>query len=438
MQSERAGRGRVVIVGAGFGGLAAARALRGRPVDALVLDRHNYHTFLPLLYEVASAGLEPDDIAQPVRAILRGAPNIRFRMATVERVDLDRRLVVADNGTFSYDYLILAPGSATNFFGVASANRALGLKDLAQATALRNHVLRSFECAATLPPSPERDALMTVVVIGGGPTGVELAGALAELKRHVLPHDYPELDVSRARVILLEATDRLLSAMPRRLQVEAAAQLRDLGVEVRFHAVVADVTGHGVRLKDGEEIASENVVWVAGVRGEALGERLGVELGPGARVPVAPTLQLAGHPEVFVVGDLALLTGPGGTPYPMLAPVAMQQARIAAENILRMERGRPPLPFRYRDRGIMATIGRRKAVAHVFGLSFSGFIAWLLWLFVHLIQLVGLRNRALVLVNWVWNYLRSDRANRLVTDDAPAPSVNASRHGAQAPDDAPR
>ncbi len=410
----------VVIVGAGFGGLRAARALRGKPVDVLVLDRHNYHTFLPLLYEVATAGLEPDDIAQPVRAIVRGAPNVRFRMADVRRIDLASKRVVTDAGDITYDEVIVAAGSATNFFGLRSVEEhALGLKDLHQATAVRNRVLRSFELAAATGDAVRREPLMTIVVIGGGPTGVELAGALAELKRHVLPHDYPEMDLSAARVILLEATDRLLGALPEKLQRKAAEQLRKLGVDVRFGAAVSEVTPHGVRLASGDVISSENVVWVAGVRGEPLGEAMGAALGSGGRVNVAATLQVPGHDDAYVIGDLAHVPGPGGRPHPMVAAVAMQQGDVAAANILRQLRGEPPRAFRYRDRGTMATIGRRMAVAHVYGLTFSGFIAWVLWLTVHLIQLIGLRNRALVLVNWIWNYFRYDRANRLVTDDPP-------------------
>ncbi len=412
------GRPQVVVVGAGFGGLRVAKQLRGTGVDVLVLDRHNFHTFQPLLYEVATAGLRPDDIAQPVRTILRGAPNIRFRMGAVRAVDLTRRRVVLDSGAeIGYDYLVVAAGSATNFFGLESVEaRALGMKDIQQATALRNRVLRSFERAATPGGAEERARLMTTVVVGGGPTGVELAGALAELKRHVLPHDYPDLNFDEARVVLLEATDRLLAALPRRLQRKAAEQLRSLGVEVRFGAAVRDLTDDGVELASGERIAAENVAWVAGVRGEPLGEAMGVTLGAGRCVPVGPTLQIPGHPEAYVIGDLALLERPGGGAYPMVAPVAMQQGSLAADNILRSIGGGPAKTFRYHDRGTMATIGRRMAVAHVFGLDFTGIVAWMLWLTVHLIQLVGFRNRTLVLVNWAWNYARYDRANRLVTD----------------------
>jgi NADH dehydrogenase len=398
--------------------LRVARALRGKPVDVVLIDRNNYHTFQPLLYEVATAGLEPADIAQPVRAILQGRENVRFRMAEVERIDLEARIVVTDAGDERYDFLVVAAGSETSFFDVGSAaEHALVLKDLHQATAIRNRVIRSFERATAAGDEDERARLMTTVIIGGGPTGVELAGALAELKRHVLPRDYPELDLSQARVILIEATDRLLAAMPPRLQRKAALQLRELGVEVRLDSPVAAVDPRGVALRGGERIDAANVIWVAGVRGEGIATAIdGVPLAPGRRVRVDAYLRLPGHPEAHGIGDLAHLAAPDGKPYPMVAPVAMQEGELVAENILRGLRGEPARPFRYRDRGTMATIGRRKAVAHVFGLQFHGLAAWVLWLVVHLLGIIGLRNRALVLLNWTWNYFRYDRANRLVTD----------------------
>jgi NADH dehydrogenase len=414
---EGRGRPRVVVVGAGFGGLRVAKTLRGAPVEVVLIDRNNYHTFQPLLYEVATAGLEPDDIAQPVRAIFPRAENIRFRMADVEAIDLDGRRVVTDAGDVSYDYLVVAAGSETNFFGVRSAaEHALVLKDLYQATAIRNRVIRSFEHATITDDESERDRLMTMVVIGGGPTGVELAGALAELKRHVLPRDYPELDLTRARVILVEALDTVLAAMPARLQRRAREQLVELGVEVRLGAAVQHVDEGGVTLQGGERIESANVIWVAGVRGEPLGEAIGAELGASRRVRVDGYLRVPGHSEAHVIGDLAHAEGADGRPYPMLAQVAMQQGETVAKNIVREMRGQAPKRFRYRDKGTMATVGRRKAVAHVFGLQLSGVIAWWMWLVVHLLGIIGLRNRALVLVNWTWNYFRYDRANRLVTD----------------------
>ena len=408
----------MVIIGAGFGGLRAARRLRDEPVDVLLLDRHNHHTFIPLLYEVASAGLDPDDIAQPVRAIVRDTKNARFRLAAVGRIDLGRRVVVTASDEIAYDYLIVAAGSATNFFGVESARtHAIGMHDIRQAMAVRARILSNYELAEVATDPAERDRLMRIVVIGGGPTGVELAGSLAELKSHVLSRDHPDLDVSRAPVLLLEATDTLLASFPPRLQGKALEQLQDLGVDVRFGAAVNEVDEHGVRLANGDRIESANALWVAGARGEDLGATMSGDLAPGGRVRVAETLQVPGHPEAFVIGDLALVETPNGRGYPMLAPVAMQQGRLAAENILRLVDGKELERFQYKDRGIMATIGRRKAVAHVFHLQLAGGIAWLMWLFVHLIQIVGLRNRALVLLNWAWNYIRYDRAHRIIPED---------------------
>ena len=415
---SEAGRPRVVVIGAGFGGLRVAQRLRGSPVDVLVIDRHNHHTFMPLLYEVATAGLAADDIAQPVRAILRGARNVRFLLAEVTGVDLDGRRVITDACRVPYDYLVISAGTVTNYFGMASVERnAIGLKDLSQANAIRSRILRNFERATVERDGSARERLMTMVVVGGGPTGVEMAGALAELKRHVLRRDYPHLDVAQSRVVLIEATDHLLPAMPLGLRRKALDQLRALGVDVRLGALVTDVSEDMVTLRSGETIGAANVVWVTGTRGAPLALASGSGVAPDGRIPVGRTLQLGGHPEAYAIGDIAVLPGPDGRPYPMLAQVALQQGDLAARNILRAVHSEPPLRFRYRDRGTMATIGRRMAVAHIFGLQFSGFFAWALWLVVHLLAIIGLRNRALVLLNWTWNYFRYDRASRLVTDD---------------------
>jgi NADH dehydrogenase len=395
-----------------------ARRLRNSLVDVLVIDRHNHHTFMPLLYEVATAGLAADDIAQPVRAILRDARNVRFLLAEVTRIDLDARRVITGACDVPYDYLVIAAGTVTNYFGMASVERnAIGLKDLSQANAIRSRILRNFERATVERNAATRARLMTMVVVGGGPTGVEMAGAMAELKRHVLRRDYPGLDVAESRVILLEGTDRLLPAMPPGLQRKALDQLRALCVDVRLRALVTEVSEEAVTLRGSETIESSNVIWVTGTRGAPLAAAAGLNLAPDGRIPVGDTLQLDGRPEVYAIGDITVLQGPDGRPYPMLAQVALQQGDLAARNILRALRGELPLRFRYRDRGTMATIGRRMAVAHVFGLQFSGFLAWALWLVVHLLAIIGLRNRALVLLNWTWNYFRYDRASRLVTDD---------------------
>lgn len=410
-------RPRVVIVGAGFGGLHAARALSRANVDVLVLDRNNYHGFWPLLYQVATAGLEPEAIAYPARAILRKYPNTQFRMAEVTGVDFTHKQVLTTGQPEPYDYLILAAGSANNYFGNdALAAKTYGMKDIDEAEHLRNHVLRAFERAVTEADSTRRAALLTCVIVGGGPTGVELAGAFAELIRHVLRKDYPMLDVAQARVVLIEASDRILASFPPSLQRRAARRLRKMGVEVRLNTAVADVQDGAVLFKGGDQLAAETVVWAAGVRAAALADALPVALGRSARVRVLPTLNLPDQPDVFVVGDMAYLeTYKPGQAYPMVAQVAMQQGRQAGRNILALIAGEPLRPFSYFDKGQMATIGRRAAVFDAFGVRLSGLLAWMGWLFIHIIYLIGFRNRLVVLANWVYNYLTYDRGVRLIT-----------------------
>jgi NADH dehydrogenase len=412
-----AGRPRVVIVGAGFGGLSAARELGDSGADVLLLDRNNYHGFWPLLYQVATAGLEPEAIAYPARAILRKYGNTNFLMADVRGVDFERKQVLTTGAPIGYDYLILAAGSANNYFGDESlADKTFGMKDIDEAEKLRNHALLSFERAVSEPDPARRAALLTFVIVGGGPTGVELAGAFAELIRHVLKKDYPMLDVSQARVVLVEAGNRVLASFPVPLQRGALKRLKKMGVEIRLGSAVADVRAGEVMFKDGNTLRSETVVWAAGVRAARLADALNLALGRGARVRVEPTLNVPGRPEVFVIGDMAYLEGyKDGQAYPMVAPVAMQQGKRAARNILAGLAGDPPQPFRYFDKGQMATIGRRAAVFDAFGVRLSGFLAWAGWLFVHLIALIGFRNRLVVLSNWVYNYLTYDRGVRLIT-----------------------
>lgn len=387
-------------------------------MDVTLLDRHNYHTFIPLLYQVATAGLEPEAIAQPIRRIMSGPPSrgrMCFRLAEVTGVDLDRRIVMSDAGEFQYDCLVLAAGSVTNFFGLESAGRsAASLRDLDDAEDVRDRVLRTFEAAALAEDPERRRELMTIVVVGGGPTGVEMAGALAELRRHILPRDFPDVDLSAARILLLEAADTLLPGMPQGMQRQALRQLQRMGVEVRLDCAVASADERGVTLRSGERIWAATVIWVAGVRASPLVESLPAPSGANGRTVVEQTLQLPGRPEVFVIGDMAHVGGPETAPHAMMAPVAIQQGELAAENILRQAAGRRPRRFRYRDRGFMVTIGRGAAVAKVYSLQFSGFPAWLLWLTVHLVWLIGFRNRALVLVNWAWNYFTYERGVRLI------------------------
>src|SRR6184192_802884 len=408
----------VVIVGAGFGGLRAARALRKAPVDVVLLDRHNYHLFQPLLYQVATAGLEPEQIAKPVRAILRGQQNFEFRMVQVTGVELAARQVVTDNGPVSYDYLILAVGGETNYFGMDSILRhGFGLKGVVDAVAIRNHVLRCFERAMLEPDAERRRALLTFVVVGGGPTGVEMAGALSELIRLVLVKDYPRLNIKDVRVLLLEATDRLLAAMPDRLGDAAAKILwRKKHVEVRFGAAVQDFDGARITLKSGEVIPARTLIWAAGAQAVSLTATLGLTTARQGRVTVTPELQAPDHPEVYVIGDAAYLEH-DGAPLPMMAPVAIQMADTAVANIARRLRDEAPLAFRYKDPGSLATIGRNAAVAYLGGVAFKGFAAWVVWLIVHIIQLIGFRNKLFVLMNWAWDYFFYERAARLITKE---------------------
>lgn len=405
-------RPRVVVVGAGFGGLEAARQLATQPVDVVLVDRNNYHLFTPLLYQVATAGLEPEEIAHPVRAILRGRANVRFLVAEVHRIDLAASTVHTAEGDLAYDYLVLAAGSTTNFFGVDGAARAAhGLKDANEAMALRNQILGRFEAAAWEEDAGVRAEMLTFVVVGGGPTGVEFAGALRELIAHVLPHDYPDLDLGAARVILIEAGDHLLNGFAPKLQRSALRTLRAIGVDLRLDTAVDRLEGSVLHLKSGASIAAGTVTWAAGVRAADLAATLPADHGRGGRVVVLPTLQLRDHAEVFVVGDMAEQSG---SALPMLAPVAIQGGRHAADAIALLLRGRRPRPFHYRDRGIMATIGRSAAVAQIGPFRFSGFFAWLVWLGLHIVTLIGFRNRLFVLINWAWDYFLYDRAVRLI------------------------
>lgn len=405
----------VVVVGAGFGGLNAARSLKRAAADVLLVDRNNYHLFQPLVYQVATAGLEPEEIAKPVRAILRGQRNFDFRLARVTGVDFAGRTVLTDDGPIGYDYLVLSIGAATNFFGLGGVERfGLTLKDVPGAVGIRNHVLSCFEEAMFEPQPERRRALLTFVVVGGGPTGVEMAGALSELIRLVLVKDYRRLDLKDVRILLLEAGNRLLAGFPPRLSEAAANTLWKKHVEVRHGAQVTDFDGTSASLKSGETIPSRTLIWAAGVQAAPLAHALGVPTAHLGRVRVEPTLQLAGHPEVFVIGDAAYLEAQGPS-LPMMAPVAIQMGRTVARSIRQMLGGGAAVPFVYKDPGTLATIGRNAAVARIRGVSFTGFPAWVVWLVVHLVQLIGFRNRLFVLTNWAWDYFFYDRAVRLIT-----------------------
>jgi NADH:ubiquinone reductase (H+-translocating) len=408
----------VVIVGAGFGGLRVATSLSAAPLKVTVVDRNNYHLFQPLLYQVATAGISPEEIAYPMRAVLRHQKNASFKLAEVTAIDLQQKRISTSNGDIQYDYLVLAAGGETNTFGIESvAQNGLGLKSISDATAIRTHLLKMFELAINEKDPAKRKALLTFVVVGGGPTGVECAGAISELIRLVLTKDYPAFDLSEARVILLEATQRLLPALPDELANFTLTALAQKKVEVRFDSAVSRYNGEVVFLKDGNPIAAATLVWAAGIRAAALLQQVNTPKGSLGRALVNPDLQLPDHPEVFVIGDAAVLAGPDGSPYPMVAPVAMQQASCSAANIKRLVAGQPVVSFVYHDLGSMATIGRNQAVAVLNGIQFRGFPAWVIWLFVHIMQLIGFRNRLVVLINWAWDYFFYDRAVRLIQQD---------------------
>lgn len=416
--SPSTGKPRVLIIGAGFGGINTARELGGKDVEVLILDRNNYHGFWPLLYQVATAALEEEAIAYPVRAIFRKYKNIDFQMANVTSIDFDKRIVYTDASTYMYDYLVMAAGSANNYFGNNTlAYQTYGLKDIDEAARLRNRLLYNFEQAVHERDPKRRRDLMTFIIIGGGPTGVELAGAFSELILHVLRKDYPMLDITQARVILVEATERILAAFPDSLQAAAKKRLQKMGVELKLNSPVESVNNGCITFKDGSELQAGAIVWAAGVKAAELAGSVVAERAKGGRVKVLPTLNLPDHSEVFVIGDMAYLEGFNkDQAYPMVAPVAIQQGKWAAKNIVAHTRGLKMRPFKYFDKGNMATIGRRAAVLDAFGIRLHGRLAWFGWLFIHLMYLVGFRNRVIVLINWAFNYFTYERGVRLITD----------------------
>ena len=411
-------RPRVVVIGVGFAGLNAVRELRREPVDILLIDRNNFHTFQPLLYQVATSGLQPGDIVQPARHILRGQGNVDFRLATVEGIDFNERLVFVDDGApIPYDYLILGTGLTTAYFGVEGAEEhGFPLKSTADAIRLRSHILSCFEEANEHTDRVE-EGLLTFVIVGGGATGVEMAGALHELFSKVLRKDFPGLDVDRARIVLVEMGDHLMSAYKGKLRTYTLDQLQKRGIEVLLEEAVIEVNSDKVYLKSGESVLAKTLIWAAGVRATSLAEKLRLEQTRGGRIVVNDALQLQDHPEVFVTGDLAGATDEQGRPYPQVAQVAIQQGKHAAKTIIRRRSGLEADPFAYKDLGMMATIGRHAAILErPSGFSLTGWFAWLGWLFIHIIALIGFRNRLSVLLNWAYNYVTWDRGPRLILD----------------------
>ena len=415
MENASAKKPRVVIVGSGFGGLEAAKKLACKDVQVTVIDRTNYHLFQPLLYQVATAALSPADIAAPVRAVLSKCRNVEVILAEVQSVDVDAKKVKTVDLDIDYDYLILATGARHSYFGHDEWEKlAPGLKSLEDAIELRRRILLAFEYAEKTTDEATRRAALNFVIIGGGPTGVEMAGAIAEISRHTLAKDFRHIDPSQARVILIEGEPRLLAAYPEDLSASARKQLEDLGVEVRTGARATKLSEAGVQV-NGEFIPCRVKIWAAGNNASFVGKTLGAPVDRVGRVIVNDDLTIPGHPEVQVIGDLANFPHQTGQPLPGISPVAMQQGRYAARNVLTMTRGRKPQRYRYWDKGTMATIGRNKAVADLRFMHLSGLPAWLAWLFVHIVFLVGFRNRLLVLFQWAWAYLTFDKGARLIT-----------------------
>jgi NADH dehydrogenase len=415
MQSSSPRTPHVIIVGAGFGGLEAAKKLARQNVHVTVIDRTNYHLFQPLLYQVATAALSPADIAAPIRAILSEYKNVEVILAEVQSVDVQARKLKTAELEFDYDYLILATGARHSYFGHDDWEKvAPGLKSLEDAIELRRRILMAFEYAEKIDDEAARRAAMNFVIIGGGPTGVEMAGAIAEISRHTLAKDFRHIDPAEARVILIEGEPRLLAAYPPDLSESARKQLVDLGVEVHTSTRATNLTEAGVQV--GEEFIPCRVkIWAAGNTASFVGKSLDTSVDRSGRVVVNDDLTIPGHPEVQVIGDLAKFTQQNGEVLPGISPVAMQQGRHAARNVLAMIRGQKPQHFSYWDKGTMATIGRNKAVADLRFMHLSGLPAWLAWLFVHIVFLVGFRNRLLVLIQWAWAYLTFDKGARLIT-----------------------
>jgi len=416
---------RIVVIGGGFGGLAAAQALKNAPVEITLIDRRNFHLFQPLLYQVATGWLSPANIASTLRATLRRQKNARVLLAEVIDIDIEGRRVLLTDGVVDYDTLIVATGSRHYYFGNDDWGKiAPGLKTVEDATEIRRRIFIAFEAAERESDPQTLEALLTFVIVGGGPTGVELAGALGEIANDTLRHDFRNIDPSKARILLIEGSDRILPSYPAELSERATAFLAKLGVKADVNAVVTELHPGSVTVKRGESlerIPCRTVIWAAGVQASFLGQVLakatGVKLDGAGRIVVEPDLTLGGYPEIFVIGDLANCSHQTGKPLPGVAPVAMQQGQYVGRILQNRITGKSVAPFHYRDRGSMAIIGRASAVAHVGRFQFTGFIAWLMWLFVHLVQLVEFENKILVLVQWGWYYFSRNRAARLITGD---------------------
>jgi NADH dehydrogenase len=408
----------IVIIGAGFGGMEVARRLRNAPVQITLIDRHNYHLFQPLLYQIAIAGLVPSQIAYPLRTIFRDQKNITFQMGEVTSIDFNSHYIKMNGSVIAYDQLVLAVGGETNFFGINSVEEnGFQLKNVDSAVNTRNHLLKLFEGASREVDAEKRRAMLTFAVVGAGPTGVETAGALAELITHVMAKDYPQMDLKEVRVLLLEAGNTVMPAYPNELRKATADLLQSKNVEIMLNGKLTSYENQQIKLADGKTIPAHTLIWTAGVKASEITKKLGVPLAGSGRVRTDAFLRVPSHPEVFVIGDAAYVENGNGQPLPMLATVAQQQAKVTAQNIQRILKAKDLEPFHYKDPGLLATIGRNAAVARIWGLSFSGFIAWMIWVVLHIYRLIGFRNRLLVLINWAWDYFFYENQVRLITKE---------------------
>ncbi len=408
---------RIVIVGGGFAGISIAKGLKNKEVQVVLLDKHNYHTFQPLLYQVSTGGLEPDSIAYPIRKVLKDYNNFFFRLAHVEEIRTEENTIVTNIGTLDYDYLVIATGSETNYYGNREIElNSMAMKTIPQSLNLRSLILENFEQALLTDQYHERDALMNFVIVGAGPTGVELAGALAEIKKGILPKDYPDLDTRRVQIHLIQSGDRILKEMSEKASQKAEDFLEGLGVQIWKNSRVTGYDGKTVTTNTDVDFETATLVWAAGVKGvEIKGLNAKDLLVAGSRIPVDEYNRVKGYNNIFAVGDVACMqTKDAPKGHPMMAQPAMQQGRNLGENLVRLLEDSPLEPFVYRDKGSMATIGRNKAVVDMKNIRFQGVFAWFVWMFVHLFFLIGFRNRMVVFVNWVYNYVRFDREARLI------------------------
>ena len=408
---------RVVVVGGGLGGLKLVSSLRDTDFQVVLVDKNNYNQFPPLIYQVASAGLEPSNISFPFRRLFQGWKNFFFRMAEVQHIDTEEKAIKTSIGTIHYDDLVLAAGATTNFFGNKNIEAsALPMKSVSESMRLRNTIIQNLERAETEDNEARKQALMNIAIVGGGPSGVEIAGVLAEMKQTILPRDYPDLDTSCMHIYLINATPRLLGAMSERSSREAEKALRELGVEVMTNCMVTDYVDKELVLKDGQRISAETVIWVSGIKANNIDGIPAESIGHAGRILVDRFNRVKGLKDVYAIGDQCIVEGDEAYPYghPQLAQVAIQQAKTLAKNLIRQEKGETEQPFSYHNLGTMATIGRKRAVVEIGKLKFGGFFAWLLWLIVHLRSILGVKNKTIVFLNWMWSYLNYKQSLRLI------------------------